>query len=71
MTYRITLDLPQPLADRIGQLAHEHLRYPKQEIIWLLQEAVVGLEKNAPAVCGATKIQGQDFELAREMARAT
>jgi hypothetical protein len=49
MITRITIDLPKPLAERIHQLANEHMRYPKQEIVWLLQEAVSASEKSAPA----------------------
>jgi predicted transcriptional regulator len=49
MITRITIDLPQPLAERIHQLANEHMRYPKQEIVWLLQEAVSTSEKSATA----------------------
>jgi len=49
MLTRITIDIPEPLAKRIHQLANEHMRYTKQEIIWLLQEAVSASEKSAPA----------------------
>jgi hypothetical protein len=49
MLTRITIDLPKPLAERIHQLATEHMRYPKQEIIWLLQEALSASEKSTPA----------------------
>ena len=40
MLTRITIDLPQPLAEVIDQLAIEHLRPPKQQILWLLREAI-------------------------------
>lgn len=40
MPTRITIDLPRPLAHQIAELAATHLRFPKQQIIWLLQEAV-------------------------------
>jgi hypothetical protein len=63
MWTRITIDLPKPLADRIRQLANENMRYVKQEIIWLLQEAVLGPEKSAPAVRVAARVQGRDCEL--------
>lgn len=40
MLTRITIDIPQPLAEAIAKLAAEHLRPPKQQILWLLREAV-------------------------------
>jgi hypothetical protein len=40
MVNRITITLPTPLAEAIATLAAEHLRPPKDQIIWLLREAV-------------------------------
>jgi hypothetical protein len=40
MVNRITITLPTPLAEAIAKLAAEHMRPPKQQIIWMLCEAV-------------------------------
>jgi hypothetical protein len=40
MVTRITINLPQSLAESIAVLATEQLRPPKEQIIWLLREAV-------------------------------
>ena len=40
MVNRITITLPTPLAEAIAALAIEHQRPPKDQIIWLLREAV-------------------------------
>jgi hypothetical protein len=40
MVNRVTINLPTPLAEAIAALAAEHLRPPKNQIIWLLREAV-------------------------------
>jgi hypothetical protein len=61
MLSRITIDLPKHLAEHIHRLAIEHMRYPKQEIIWLLQKA---LEEVGPAGCAADRGQ-RDIEVAR------
>jgi hypothetical protein len=37
---RVTINLPTPLAEAISALAAEQLRPPKEQIIWLLLEAV-------------------------------
>jgi hypothetical protein len=40
MVNRVTINLPTPLAETIAVLAAEQLRPPRDQIIWLLRDAV-------------------------------
>jgi hypothetical protein len=40
MVSRVTITLPTSLAEAIANLAAENLRPPKDQIVWLLKEAI-------------------------------